>query len=580
MRRIVITAALLLGTAAPGALAAQQHQHGATRDTAQVRRDAAQRPVRADSADRHRTHPDTAHQRMMGDSAHHAMRGDSAHREMMRADTAHQRMMADPAHHRMMHGDSARHQTMPGDPAHHQPMHGDSARQRMMNADSAHPTNADAAHDHAPESAAPGAGHEGHGGAPGTQAAGHAHAEGAPGGHRMLMQPLGDGWSLMGMAQAYPMVTTGLWNESSPLSETEPYLTQPALMINLESPGSAFVLRSTLNFEGITQPGGELTAGGWGEGFIDRRHPHTLLHEFMLSANLWNAGDGALSVSAGKGFAPYGTDDPMSRPVAKYPTNHHLSQILERWTANVVYLRGPWSVEAGLFGGAEPEGPYDLSNYEAFGDSWSARVIRRFGGTGTSARWEVAGSYGRVAEAHHDGKERTALVNGYVRHAAAHRFGTLYTLVEASRSEPEGEALGYYALLAESMAGIGRHRPYVRMEYSTRPEWEREDGDVFRYHHDDEPVGASRWMIATVGYGWQLRGFPVSTMPFAELQHNRVWRERGQADVQALFGDDRFWGVSLGVRLFLGSAGPMRMGSYGVLDDMTSNHRPPPRKGR
>lgn len=54
----------------------------------------------------------------------------------------------------------------------------------------------------------------------------------------------------------------------------------------------------------------------------------------------------------------------------------------------------------------------------------------------------------------------------------------------------------------------------------------------------------------------------------------RDWR--GEADVQALFGDDRFWGISLGVRLFLGSAGPMRMGSYGVLDDMTSNHRPMP----
>jgi hypothetical protein len=574
MKRIVITAALLWGTAAPAALAAQ-HQHGATRDTAQARRDAAQRPVRADSADRHRMHVDTAH--------HRTMHGDSAHREMMRADSAHRRMMADPAHQRMMHGDSARHQATHGDSAHQEMMHGDSAH--PMNAGPARPAaaKADAAHDHtrAPAAAsASAAGHEGHGDAAGTQAGVHAHAEGAPGGHRMLMQPLGSGWSLMGMAQAYPMVTTGLGNESSPLSQTEPYLTQPALMINLESPGSAFVLRSTLNFEGLTQPGGELTAGGWGEGFIDRRHPHTLLHELMLSANLWNAGDGALSVSAGKGFAPYGTDDPMSRPVAKYPTNHHLSQILERWTANVVYLRGPWSVEAGLFGGAEPEGPYDLSNYRAFGDSWSARVIRRFGGTGTSARWEVAGSYGSVAEAHHGGKARTALVNGYVRHAATHRFGTLYTLAEASRSEPEGEAQGYYALLAESMAGIGRHRPYLRMEYSTRPEWEREDGDVFRYHHDDEPVGASRWMIATVGYGWQLSGFPLSTMPFVEVQHNRVWSERGQADVQALFGDDRFWGVSLGVRLFLGSAGPMRMGSYGVLDDMTSNHRPPPRKGR
>jgi hypothetical protein len=511
----MMAAALWMGAAVPAALSAQQHQHG------QVQTDT------------------THHHPAAADTADHRMHSDSAHRAMMRADSVRERSMRP--------GNVNRPSPPPSPP----------------------PAPADAH-----------AGHDAHAEQAGTQPAeAHAHAEGAPGGHRMLMQPLGEGWSLMGMAQAYPMVTTGLGNESSELSETEPYLTQPALMINLESPGSRFVLRSTLNFEGVTQPDGELTAGGWGEGFIDRRHPHTLLHELMLSANLWNVAGGDLSLSVGKGFAPYGTDDPMSRPVAKYPTNHHLSQILERWTANVVYLRGPWSVEAGLFGGAEPEGPYDLSNYKAFGDSWSARVIRRFGGTGTAARWEVAGSYGSVAEMHHDGKERTALVNAYLRHAATHRFGTLYSLVEASRSEPEGEAQGYYSLLAESMAGIGRHRPYMRVEYSTRPEWEREAGNPFRYHHDDEPVGASRWFIATAGYGWQLSGFPLSTMPFVELQHNRVWNERGDADVQALFGDDRFWGISLGVRLFLGSAGPMRMGSYGVLDDMTSNHRPPSTRG-
>ena len=520
MRRIILAAALLVGAAVPPALSAQQHVHG----------DAAR---------------DTAH----ADSAHHPPKPADAHR--MHTDSAHRAMTADSARARS---------TSPANGDHHHPP-------------SAPPP---------PPAVAPGP-HEGHHAEPAEAHAHpaevHAHAAGAPGGHRMAMQPLGDGWTLMGMAQAFPIVTAGLGDESSALRETEPYLTQPALMINLESPGSAFVLRSTLNFEGVTQPGGELTPGGWGEGFIDRRHPHTLLHELMVSANLWNAAGGALSLSIGKGFAPYGTDDPMSRPVAKYPTNHHLSQILERWTANVVYLRGPWSVEAGLFGGAEPEGPYDLSNYEAFGDSWSARVIRRFGGTGTAARWEVAGSYGSVAEEHHDGKERTALVNGYLRHAAAHRFGTLYSLVEASRSEPEGEAQGYYALLGETMAGIGRHRPYLRVEYSTRPEWEREEDSAFRYHHDDEPVGATRWLIASAGYGWQLSGFPFSTMPFVEAQHNRVWNERGEADTRALFGGDRFWSVSAGVRLFLGSAGPMRMGSYGVLDDMTSNHRPAPGKG-
>lgn len=439
----------------------------------------------------------------------------------------------------------------------------DSTRQRAR-ADSARPA--------PPAPPPPPAGHAGHGPAAG----GHARAEGVPGGHRMAMGEIGGGWSVMGMAQAFPILTAGVADGGSPLRETEPYLTQPAVMLNVASPGQRLVLRTTLNFEALTQPDGELTFGGWGEGFIDRRHPHTLLHEAMLSANLWDGPGGSLSLSAGKGFAPYGTDDPMSRPVAKYPTNHHLSQILERWTANVAWLRGAWSVEAGLFGGQEPDGPYDFANVESFGDSWSARVVRRFGGTGTGAPWEVSASYGSVAETHHGEKARTALVNGYLRHAGAHRWGTLYGLVEASRSEPEGADAGYYALVGETMAGIGRHRPYLRVELSTRPEYEREGGGdgFFRYDHDAHAVGATRWLITSGGYGWQASGFPLGAMPFVEAQHNRVWRERGDVDPGALFGQTSFWSLTAGFRIFLGSGGPMRMGSYGVLDDMSSNHRP------
>ena len=157
--------------------------------------------------------------------------------------------------------------------------------------------------------------------------AGHAMADTVPAGHPMggmLMASLGGGWSAMAMGQAFPVVTFNAPGEDdSPLRGTEAYLTQPAAMINIESPGARFVARVTLNLEGVTQPRGELTAGGWGEGFIDRRHPHTLLHEAMLSANVWRGAEGGLSISAGKGFAPYGTDDPMSRPGLKYPTNHH-----------------------------------------------------------------------------------------------------------------------------------------------------------------------------------------------------------------------------------------------------------------
>ena len=46
--------------------------------------------------------------------------------------------------------------------------------------------------------------------------------------------------------------------------------------------GRALRGRMTLDFEGVTMPAGELALGGWGEGFVDRRHPHTYLHEAMV----------------------------------------------------------------------------------------------------------------------------------------------------------------------------------------------------------------------------------------------------------------------------------------------------------
>ncbi|HEX2166050.1 MAG TPA: hypothetical protein VHG09_02320, partial [Longimicrobiales bacterium] len=345
------------------------------------------------------------------------------------------------------------------------------------------------------------------------------------------------------------------------------------------SPGSRITLRTTLNFEGLTQPDGELTTGGWGEGFLDRRHPHTLVHELMLSANLHRVAGGALSVSAGKGFAPYGTDDPMSRPAVKYPTNHHLSQILERWTVNGVYLRDGWSVEAGLFGGGEPDGPYDFSNIESFGDSWSTRVAKRFGGgMGPMAAWEASASFARVREVHHDEPATTTLYNAALRHDASYSFGALYGLVEGSVSRVE-EGDGYFSALGEARVDVRGHQPYYRVEYATRPEYAREGAPgtdaFFRYDHDSHPIGSTRWLINTVGYGYELTGYPVSARPFVELQYSRVSEDEGGIDPRALFGSRDIWGVSAGFRVFLGGD-PMRMGSYGVLDAMTAMHQRAP----
>jgi hypothetical protein len=481
----------------------------------------------------------------------------------------------------------AAHAHPPADTAHagmHHPMPADTAAHGAMH----HPAPADSAHDT----------HAGHdmGAMPGMAMPGsapardtlptpmqHAGLHDAMSGrrhagmkHEMLMRQLGGGWQLLGMAQAFAMTTWAAPRDGgSPLHETESYLTQPAVMVNVLSPGATLALRTTLNLEALTQPQGEITYGGWGEGYIDRRHPHTFLHEAMASLNLWNVAGGAVSLSAGKGFAPYGTDDPMSRPVAKYPTNHHLSQILERWTLNAQWVGGPWSVEAGLFGGDEPDGPWDFGNLTSFGNSFSGRVIRRFGGTGTTAPWELSASFGSVGESHEGTTERTRLYNASIRHSGAHSFGGIYAMAEASLSDPE-HGDGFYSLLGETQVRVARHRPYARLEIATRPEYVRL-GEVgtdewFRYDHDGEPIGASRWVIGSLGYEYDLSGGGVATRPFIEAQYNRVTTQRGAAPT-VLLEPGRFWTVSAGFRLFFGG-GPMRMGSYGALDDMTLMHHP------
>lgn len=394
---------------------------------------------------------------------------------------------------------------------------------------------------------------------------------------RMTMIDAGAGWMAIGMAQVFPTFTAALpAGDATPLERKGLYLTQPAVMFNVESPGSRLTLRTTLNLEGITQPGGELTFGGWGEGFIDKRHPHTFLHEAMLSFNARQGEASGVSISVGKGFAPYGTDDPMMRPAVKYPTNHHLSQILERWTLNGVWANPRWSVEAGVFGGAEPTSPSDLSNIESFGDSWSARVTRRVGaGVMGAWPWEFAVSAGRVRE-EHDGEARiTTLYNLAVRHEHDHGPTHMYTLLEASLSDLD-EGRGYFSVVGEGSIQRGRHKPYARLEIATRPEYEREGPPdtrgFFRYDHDAHAIGGTRWLIGTAGYGLTVTSLPFSARPYVEAQFNRAGEARGGVSPAALYGRTKFWSVSAGFRLFFGGD-PMRMGSYGILDPMTMMHR-------
>jgi hypothetical protein len=59
---------------------------------------------------------------------------------------------------------------------------------------------------------------------------------------------------------------------------------QPVVMLHAGAFGR-LRLTGVLNLEGLTIPQGELAPGNWGEGFVDRRHPHTYLHELILTAD-------------------------------------------------------------------------------------------------------------------------------------------------------------------------------------------------------------------------------------------------------------------------------------------------------
>src|SRR6266496_2462694 len=103
------------------------------------------------------------------------------------------------------------------------------------------------------------------------------------------------------MAQAIPLVT-----RADPTATrhalTEGYVTQPLVMTH----ASWNWLRgiSTLNFEGLTIDRGELSTGGYGEGYVDRRHPHAYVHELLAGAE--SSVDGLhASFFAGRGFAPF-----------------------------------------------------------------------------------------------------------------------------------------------------------------------------------------------------------------------------------------------------------------------------------
>jgi hypothetical protein len=330
-------------------------------------------------------------------------------------------------------------------------------------------------------------------------------------------------------------------------------------------------LTATLNLEGLTLEDGELALGDWGEGFIDRRHPHTYVHEVVLTFDdvLGPLDRSArVSVSAGKGFVAFGTDDPMSRPVFRYPVNHHLAQILERAVAILGLRAGPILLEGSVFNGDEPERPGQWPRISRrFGDSWSGRITLQ-----PMAQLELQGSHAHV----HSPEHRPGFGTDQSKWSLSGRWegevrrSPVYGMAEWARTSEANGFFVFHSFLAEGAWTHGRGRLHYRFERTERPEEERTVSPFrsVRPHFENSILGKTRWTIHTAGYGFALRPMEIMTaLPFVELSYGRIADIGGGLfDAKSWYGRTSFWSITLGARLGLGM--PLhRMGRYGVAQD-------------
>ncbi|MEO7085531.1 MAG: hypothetical protein ABI442_03220 [Gemmatimonadaceae bacterium] len=367
------------------------------------------------------------------------------------------------------------------------------------------------------------------------------------------------------MAQAIPVVTRAD-PTATRTALTEGYLSQPVLMAHASYDWLRAV--STLNLEGLTLKRGELSTGGYGEGYVDRRHPHSYVHQLLIGVE-HSVGRTDASLFFGRGFAPFGSDDPMMRPLEKFPINHHLSQILERVVGVVAVRRGPLIGEFGTFNGDEPTSPGSSPDFHRFGDSWSARLtalpLKELEFSASTAR--VRSPEVRVAQAGLDQRKENVVARWNRETPDSWR----YALAEYAKTGERDQGA-----LVTSLSSILGEAAYCksgvivsgRLERTDRAE-EEQLADPFRTPRpsvDLANLGVSRWTTITASISSPAAsiGF-VSGRPFVEIERLAVGAGTPAGIFSALnrYGADRMWMLSAGIRL---RAGMMhdRMGRYGA----------------
>ena len=355
---------------------------------------------------------------------------------------------------------------------------------------------------------------------------------------------------------------------------TEGYLTQPIVGAAL-SAGWLHAM-GMLNLEGATLRRGELDTGAWGEGYVDRRHPHAYLHELVAGVESPPAVL-AGSIFAGRGFVPFGSDDPMTRPFVSYPVDHHLAQIIERLMVVAAARAGPLIIEAATFGGDEPVDPSTLPLARRMGDSWSLRTTLMgkqlpipLGGA------ELTASYANVkSPEYREGQgldQRKAHLGLRVEHEGD--LFSRYALVELARTTEVDRGRDLYTFdgaLAEGALCRGDLGFALRWERSDRPEEERLL-DLFRAARpatDVSILGVTEWTTITGAVSLPgLRANGMRAAPFIEVA--RATADRTTAalfDPVRVYGSSVMWRLSAGIRIAAGRVAHGRMGRYGVASD-------------
>lgn len=374
-------------------------------------------------------------------------------------------------------------------------------------------------------------------------------------------------------ARAIPLVTR---SSATPGGRTltEAYLSQPAVMAGV---GFGWMRAAgTLDLEGLTLRRGELTHGAWGEGYVDRRHPHSYVHEAMIGLASPEHAPTVASVFAGRGYVPFGSDDPMLRPFAAFPGNHHLAQIVERLVLIGAVRYAGVIAEGAVFNGDEPIDPAVPSLARRFGDSWSTRATLTGAAVAPSLDGaELSASYAFVKSP--EFREGNGL-DQRKTHVGL-RLGTTtspYALVEWARTVDldRGRALyTFNSLLAEGAVCRGGGGLALRVEQSERPEEERLL-DLFRAARpatDNSIVGVTRWTSWTVAVSSPpVAGVVGLVAPFGEVARIAVHRaSAGAFDPSLLYGGPEGWRMSAGARLVVGRIHD-RMGRYGAASTTSS----------